>query len=274
MQGSDTSTDLAGARNPESQSNSVEYNPNDQGARVQTLLYQLERFEIGLVWLDRSRKVVAMNDFAQHTLRVNVGHVFHNEVLSFHPERSREKVKWLLDTAECPVGNPPPMTMMISIPERVLLIKVSKMTGEGMDLIGFCLAFHDITDVVSLPMAGTLPVQRRELKKLPTMRQNRIVLIDVDDVIYIKSDGHYTQIMTDEGPRFCNLAISDLAERLDANRFLRVHRSYLVNLDHADGLIKQGAQVLLTLSDQAQTRVPVSRSELPALRERLGIADH
>ena len=47
-------------------------------------------------------------------------------VLSFHPERSQSKVKFLIDQAECPVSNPPPMTLIINIPERVLLIKVSR----------------------------------------------------------------------------------------------------------------------------------------------------
>ena len=240
---------------------------------MQTLLYQLERFEIGVVWLDRERRVTGMNEFAQQTLKVGPGYVFLQEVLSFHPERSKEKVKWLLDTAECPVGNPPPMTMMISIPERVLLIKVSKMTGENHSLVGFCLVFHDITEVVSQPSSVSARPLMRELKKLPTTRHNRIVLVEVDKVVYIKSEGHYTQIVTDDGPQFCNLAISDLEERLDPGRFLKVHRSYIVNLDHAEGLIRSGAQTLLTLSDAAQSKIPVSRSELPGLRHLLGITE-
>jgi LytTR family transcriptional regulator, CO-responsive transcriptional regulator RcoM len=241
---------------------------------MQSLLYQLERFEIGVVWLDRERRVIGMNDFASATLKVAPGVVFLQEVLSFHPERSRDKVKWLLDTAECPVANPPPMAMMISIPERVLLIKVSKVFGENREANGFSLVFHDITEVVSQPSSEPSRPMQRELKKLPALRQNRIVLVDTERVLFIRSEGHYTQVVTAECSQFCNLAISDLEERLDSTRFQRVHRSYIVNLDHAEEIVKNGSQALLRMNDAAQTEIPVSRSALPRLLQVLGIAQH
>lgn len=239
---------------------------------MQSFLYQLERFEVGVVWLDRERRVTGMNEFARRTLRVQPGQVLEQEVLSFHPERSREKVKWLLDTAECPVTNPPPMTMMISIPERVLLIKVCKIAGADEQAIGFSLVFHDITDVVSHPPAEDARTSRRELKKLPTIKRNHIVLIDIERVLFIRSDGHYTQVVTAEGQHFCNLAISDLEERLKQARFMRVHRSYIVNLDHALEVMRNGSQTFLRLSDPQSTTVPVSRTSLPVLLETLGIS--
>jgi hypothetical protein len=52
--------------------------------------------------------------------------------LAFHPERSRPQVKFLINQTECPVSNPPPMTMIINIPERALLINVARMS----DLVG------------------------------------------------------------------------------------------------------------------------------------------
>ena len=91
-------------------------------------LYLLERSDVGLVELDRDLKVVAMNSFARRALPVEDKQPFETMVLSFHPDRSQSKVKFLIDQAECPVSNPPPMTMIINIPERVLLIKVTKMS--------------------------------------------------------------------------------------------------------------------------------------------------
>jgi hypothetical protein len=51
--------------------------------------------------------------------------------LAFHPERSRPQVKFLINQTECPVSNPPPMTMIINIPERALLINVARMSDLG-----------------------------------------------------------------------------------------------------------------------------------------------
>ena len=92
-------------------------------------LYLLERFDVGIVELDAKRHGVAMNGFARRVLPVEQKQPFDRMVLSFHPERSQPKVEFPLDQAsQCPVANPPPMTMIINIPERVLLIKVTRMT--------------------------------------------------------------------------------------------------------------------------------------------------
>jgi nitrogen fixation/metabolism regulation signal transduction histidine kinase len=119
-------------------------------ARVGTSspLYLLERSDVGLVHLDRDLKVVAMNSFARRALPVEDKQPFEKMVLSFHPERSQAKVKFLLDQAECPVSNPPLMTMIINIPERVLLIKVSKLSNLQDETTGYTLVFYDITDAV------------------------------------------------------------------------------------------------------------------------------
>src|SRR5262249_40983705 len=112
-------------------------------------LYLLERSEVGVVQLDRELKVVAMNSFARRVLPVDDKQPFDKVVLSFHPERSQPKVRFLLDQAECPVDHPPAMTMIINIPERVLLIRVSKLADAADVTTGYALIFHDITDAVA-----------------------------------------------------------------------------------------------------------------------------
>jgi len=192
-------------------------------------------------------------------------------VLSFHPERSVAKVKFLLDQAECPVGNPPPMAMIINIPERVLLIKVSKMADLHGATQGYTLIFHDVTDAVSVEEPGLAPQRsKRMLQKIPTVSHNRIGLVDAEDVLFIRAEGHYTWVSTEAGTSFCNLNISDLEERLDSGTFLRVHRSYLANLSHAQQIVRQDGKILLKLRGEAGT-LPVSRTSAPRLLERLGI---
>mmetsp|Transcript_1118 Transcript_1118/g.3084 ORF Transcript_1118/g.3084 Transcript_1118/m.3084 type:complete len:252 (-) Transcript_1118:985-1740(-) len=236
-------------------------------------LYLLERFDVGVVQLDRELKVVAMNSLARRVLPVDEKQPFDKMVLSFHPERSQPKVKFLFDQAECPVSNPPPMTMIINIPERVLLIKVSKMSDQRGDTVGYTLVFYDITDMVSGEEPTMLkPQTKRQLRKIPTVSQNRIVLVDTEAVIYIRAEGHYTWIGTEHGTSFCNLNISDLAERLDGVSFLRIHRSYLANLQFAEQLVRDDGKVSLKLRGNAST-LPVSRSSMPLLLERLGIAE-
>jgi len=245
----------------------------DQRAHTTNPLYLLERSDVGVVQLDRELRVMAMNSFARRVLPVEDKQPFEKMVLSFHPERSVAKVKFLLDQAECPVSNPPPMTMIINIPERVLLIKVTKLSDLRGDTAGYTLIFYDITDVVSHEEpTSAKPQAKRQLHKIPTVSQNRIVLVDADEVTYIRAEGHYTWVSSARGSSFCNLNISDLADRLDGASFLRIHRSYVANLTFAEQIVRDEGKVSLKLHGDT-TLLPVSRTSVPKLLERLGIAE-
>jgi len=236
-------------------------------------LYLLERSDVGLVQLDRDLRVVAMNSFARRVLPVEDKQPFQKVVLSFHPERSQAKVKFLIDQAECPVSNPPPMTMIINIPERVLLVKVSKMADERGDTVGYTLVFYDITDAVIRDEPGVQrPDHKRQLLKIPTVAANRIVLVDASSVRYVRAEGHYTWVHTAQGSSFCNLTIGDLEGRLDGNSFLRIHRSYVANLDFAEQIVRDDGKVMLKLQGDDRS-LPVARASVPRLLERLGIAE-
>ena len=234
-------------------------------------LYLLERFETGIVQLDARRHVVAMNDFARRILPVEQKQPFDRMVLSFHPERSQPKVEFLLDQAAgCPVGNPPPMTMIINIPERVLLIKVTRLSDAQLQPAGYTLVFYDITELVaSDDGAAARPEARRRLLKIPTAVNQRIVLLDATEVLAIQSDGHYTHVYTAQGAQFCNLNIGDLETRLDPQQFMRVHRSHIVRLDAVTQIHRDDGRVALQLGERL--RVPVSRTSAAALLERLGL---
>ena len=222
-----------------------------------------------------------MNSFARRALPVDDMQPFEKMVLSFHPERSVPKVKFLLDQAECPVSNPPPMTMIINIPERVLLIKVTKLSDLRGDTAGYTLIFYDITELVSqttLEEAAPQGAQpdkvpaKRQLQKIPTVSQNRTVLVDVATVTHIRSEGHYTWVSTAQGSSFCNLNIGDLAERLEGASFLRIHRSYLANLDFAEQILRDEGKVSLKLRGE-NAPLPVARTSVARLMEELGITE-
>lgn len=243
-------------------------------------LYLLERFDVGIVQLDAERHVVGMNDFARRVLPVDEKQPFDQMVLSFHPERSQPKVEFMLDQAgQCPVSAPPPMTMIINIPERVLLIKVSRMSGGTGQTTGYTLVFYDITELVAgdeTPAVRTdtkpAPSRHRRLLKVPTVSGQCIVLVDASDILCIRSDGHYTRVCTRSGSQFCNLAISDLASRLDPDQFMRVHRSHIVNLTAVTQLLREDGRLALQLAGGSGEAVPVSRSSAPEVLQRLGVA--
>lgn len=224
-------------------------------------LHLLERSDVGVVQFDSRFAVVAMNSFARRVLPVEDPQPFEQfekMVRPFHPE--------------CPAANPPPMTMVIHIAERVLWVKVAQLADLRGETAGYTLVLHDVTEAVSGEApAMARPQARRRLHKIPTVAQNRIVLVDADAVAYVRAEGHYTWVRTAQGASFCNLNITHLAERLDGASFLRIHRSYLANLAFAEQVVRDDGRTSLKLRGDG-TALPVARASVPRLLERLGIS--
>lgn len=239
----------------------------------QSPLYLFEKFEVGVIHLDAQRTVLAMNDFARKVLPVGEKQPFDKLVTSFHPERSKPKVSFLLDQAAgCPVAGNTPMTMIINIPEQVLLIKVTRLADHRGATTGFVLVFYDVTQVVSQdePPAAAPAVNRR-LTKIPMVANHKVAFVDTQDVLSLESQAHYTRILTRDGFHFCNLSIGDLQARLDPEQFMRVHRCFIVNLHAVAELGRDGSKTHIVLKGKHRDPIPVARGEVVRLREALGL---
>ena len=92
-----------------------------------------------------------MNSFARRALPVEDKQSFEKSALVPSGARSQGQVP--LDQADAR-QQAPPMTMIINIPERVLLTKVSKMADLRGDTFGYTLVFYDITEAVSRDEPG------------------------------------------------------------------------------------------------------------------------
>ena len=69
---------------------------------VESFQHKLEKFELGVVWLDNNNRVTALNGLAREILTVSAGDPIGQEILQFHPAKSRDKIKWLLESSACP----------------------------------------------------------------------------------------------------------------------------------------------------------------------------
>jgi hypothetical protein len=243
---------------------------------AETIQHKLQQFDPGIVWLDAGNVILAMNGVAAETLGDRDGRLIGEDVLQIHPEKSREKVRFLLDQASRPTDSPPPLTMMINIPERVLLIKVSKMCGPGKGQVGTCMIFYDVTDLTAgsggKEAAAAEPEPHIQLFKLPVYKNRQVLLIDLEKVACIKAEGHYSTLYTDGDDYLCNLSLSDLEQRIRRPHFLRIHRSYLVNMRFAKAFEKIDDQCHLIVDHAGGLRIPVSRANVPRLKQMLGLA--
>ena len=243
---------------------------------METFEYKLQKFDPGVVLLDENNNVSSMNNVAIRVLGSICGNPIGRNVFQLHPEKSREKIQWLLESAGkaamCPMDSTPPMTMMITIPDRVLLIKVTKLLSEQR-IAGTCLLFYDLTDITTRPCEGDgSPDRPRLLLKLPVYSKNQVLLLDLNDVVHFQSDGHYTNVYTRNQKHFCNLSLSDLQTRLNPQQYIRTHRCHLINIQHAKRFEKVDDHYLVIMDDEKETAIPVSRSKVQELKQILGLA--
>jgi len=57
----------------------------------------------------------------------------------------------------------------------------------------------------------------------------KIYKIDLEDILYAEATGDYAKVVTKDGPYITNITLKKLLEELPANRFIRVHKSYIIS---------------------------------------------
>ncbi len=83
-----------------------------------------------------------------------------------------------------------------------------------------------------------------EKKYVLIWRQQDYQKVLVDDIVWIKADKSYSCIHLKDGHAMTiSSNLSSVEERLPAADFLRIHRSYLVNLRHVESLMGNSLKI-------------------------------
>ena len=116
---------------------------------------------------------------------------------------------------------------------------------------------------------GGIGAPRRFARHLPVERDGATIFVAVDDVVAIHANAHYTYVFNGQEKLFCPLAIGDVQSRLDNDRFVRVHRSHIVNIERVVGHKRSGDNELVEMDAPQHYAVPVSRSRAGWLKTRV-----
>jgi len=92
-----------------------------------------------------------------------------------------------------------------------------------------------------------------------------LVPLAITEIASFEADGDYVIAHTDRARHALNLSLTRLEERLDSKRFVRVHRAYIVNLDHVRAF-KRDTRGNLEAELVNGRRIPVSRARARELR--------
>jgi two-component system LytT family response regulator/two-component system response regulator LytT len=105
--------------------------------------------------------------------------------------------------------------------------------------------------------------------KVVVRTQGRMLLVDQRSICFATIDAGRISVMTKalEGESHCR-TLEELMEQLDPQQFWRVHRSFVVNIQHIREVVPWSkSSYQLRMDDRQQTEVPVSRSQTKRLRE-------
>ena len=128
--------------------------------------------------------------------------------------------------------------------------------GPATGLTGQSVATPGSAATTALPTKMALP------------HANGLTFVETSQILYAESDSNYTNFVLENGEKYLvSKTLGDVQEMLETRNFLRVHRQYVVNLDHIKRLIK-GEGTYLVLTNGAS--IPVARQHKERLLERFG----
>ncbi len=94
--------------------------------------------------------------------------------------------------------------------------------------------------------------------------EGRFVRVSYESILYFENVGDYVKVITQKGSHIIHGSMKSIAGRIQHPRFMKVHRSYIVNLDK-----------ILDIEDNtlviAKTVIPISRAHKPILMKSINI---
>ena len=104
--------------------------------------------------------------------------------------------------------------------------------------------------------------QQSYLTRLMIKTSNRMMLLKVDEIDFIEADGNYAKLHTGRKSHLLREKMNDLEGRLDPAKFVRIHRSVIVNLERIKEMHPHfNGDYIIVLDDGRQLRLSRSRRE-------------
>jgi two-component system LytT family response regulator/two-component system response regulator LytT len=111
-------------------------------------------------------------------------------------------------------------------------------------------------------------VKSREVDRLPVMKGRKIVLVDMDEIVWIGTEDELVFVHTKSEKYLVNSTMAELEHRLKPGVFFRCHRSSIVNLNHVREIVPWfGGKYRIVVDDADRTELTLSRGRTKSLRD-------
>jgi two-component system LytT family response regulator len=114
------------------------------------------------------------------------------------------------------------------------------------------------------------PPQVRFLKRIMIKESGRLFFLRIADIDWVEASGNYVRLHVGAESHLLRETMNGLAARLDPERFLRIHRSTIVNIERIKELQPwfHGDYIVILRDDRQLTMSATYREKLDELRGR------
>lgn len=118
----------------------------------------------------------------------------------------------------------------------------------------------------------TVAPEKPSLAKICVQQGSKIIPLDKQDIVFVYVKDKDVYVRTEACEYAAALTMQEIEKLLSEQKFLRVHRQYLVNLDKVREIIPWfHGSYLLRMKDSRSEEVPVSRNKIKELKSILGL---
>lgn len=105
-----------------------------------------------------------------------------------------------------------------------------------------------------------------EQKKITINTDGKLIFLNIDDVLFVESDGNYSTIVTVDGQKLLiTKKLKEVNEILPEHYFFRIHNSFIINLNKIKEFIKNEGYVVM----ESGHKIPVARQRKSDFLEKL-----
>jgi two-component system LytT family response regulator len=129
--------------------------------------------------------------------------------------------------------------------------------------------FRRALDRAKDKLAHYTPLQPHRVERIVVKSRGEVLFLNVADIDWIESVGYYACLHVGSDTHLLRRTLLELVRELDEEKFMRIHRSIIVNLDRIHGLeLQNGGDYEVVL--KSKVRLRLSRRFRKRLQDRMG----
>jgi len=109
------------------------------------------------------------------------------------------------------------------------------------------------------------------LNKLPLWKGDKLILVDIENIIYAYTEGREILIKADKETFLSSNSLQELEKKLKEKGFFRTHRSYLVNMNKIKEISPWFNGAYMAKIGNFDDEIIVSKKQVKKFKEILGI---